>query len=166
MNDLAKPDVNEALNEVDMTYDELIGIVDDTQTAVMGEIDELIKSINDNVQNMTNDSIRETLTRLSLHSYTFSSIKDKSAFKANIAESIRKEAYAKAFGAASGTVGQKDSQALLSISAQTIAESIHDLTSALFKTKLDEIHRVIDTLKTVLMSRMSEAKLVSNDTQI
>ena len=37
--------------------------------------------------------------------------------------------------------------------------------SDLFKTSLDEIHRTVDVLKTVLMSRLSEAKLVSNDIQ-
>ena len=116
--------------------------------------------------NMTsNDKIRDTLMRLSLKSYYLASIKDKSAFKANLAETIRKEAYAKSFGNAVGTVAQKDGQALLETSSQAVAEKIHDLMADLFKSSTDEIHRTIDVLKTVLMSRLSEAKLVTNDVQ-
>ena len=162
---MAKPDIQTALDTVDMTYDELIQIVDDTRETVLKDVDSLIKDVRDNVQNMSNDKIRDVLVRLSLQSYSFSSIKDKAAFKASLAETLRKEAYAKAFGEAVGTVAQKDGQALLDTSSQAVAEKIHDLMSDLFKTSLDEIHRTVDVLKTVLMSRLSEAKLVSNDIQ-
>lgn len=162
---MAKPDIQAALDAVDMSYDEIIQIVDDTRETVLHEVDALIRDVRENIQNMSNDKIRDVLMRLSLQSYTFSSIKDKAAFKASLAESLRKEAYAKAFGNAVGTVAQKDGQALLDTSSQAIAEKIHDLMADLFKTSLDEIHRSVDVLKTVLMSRLTEAKLVSNDIQ-
>lgn len=162
---MAKPEVQAALDAVDMTYSELIDIVDDTRKSVMEDCDLLIEDVSNNIQDMSNDKIRDTLMRLSLKSYYLASIKDKSAFKANLAETIRKEAYAKAFGNAVGTVAQKDGQALLDTSSQAVAEKIHDLMADLFKSSTDEIHRTIDVLKTVLMSRLSEAKLVSNDVQ-
>ena len=162
---MAKPDVQAALDAVDMTYAELIDIVDDTRKSVMEDCDLLIEDVSNNIQDMSNDKIRDTLMRLSLKSYYLASIKDKSAFKANLAETIRKEAYARAFGNAVGTVAQKDGQALLDTSSQAVAEKIHDLMADLFKSSTDEIHRTIDVLKTVLMSRLSEAKLVSNDIQ-
>ena len=162
---MAKPDIQAALDAVDMTYDELIQIVDDTRETVLKDVDMLIEDVRNNIQNMSNDKIRDILVRLSLQSYSFSSIKDKAAFKASLAESLRKEAYAKSFGGAVGTVAQKDGQALLDTASQAVAEKIHDLMSDLFKTSLDEIHRTVDVLKTVLMSRLTEAKLVANDTQ-
>ena len=162
---MAKPDVQAALDAVDMTYSELIDIVDDTRKSVMEDCDLLIEDVSNNIQDMSNEKIRDTLMRLSLKSYYLASIKDKSAFKASLAETIRKEAYAKAFGNAVGTVAQKDGQALLDTSSQAVAEKIHDLMADLFKSSTDEIHRTIDVLKTVLMSRLSEAKLVSNDVQ-
>lgn len=162
---MAKPDIQAALDAVDMTYSELIDIVDDTRKSVMEDCDLLIEDVSNNIQDMSNDKIRDTLMRLSLKSYYLASIKDKSAFKANLAETIRKEAYARAFGNAVGTVAQKDGQALLDTSSQAVAEKIHDLMADLFKSSTDEIHRTIDVLKTVLMSRLSEAKLVSNDVQ-
>lgn len=148
-----------------MTYDELIEIVDGTKESILSEVDALIAEVRDNVQNMSNDKIRDILVRLSLQSYSFSSIKDKASFKASLAESLRKEAYAKSFGNAVGTVAQKDGQALLETSSQATVEKIHDLMADLFKTSLDEIHRTVDVLKTVLMSRLTEAKLTSNDIQ-
>lgn len=153
--------VQEALNNVDMTYNDLITIVDDIEKDVLGDVDEIISNIYNNLQDMPNAAIKDNLLSLSLKSYSFSDIKEKSAFKAELAESIRKEAYAKAFKASEGTVAAKDSDATMNISSEIIAEEIHTLLSALFKTKLDEIHRVIDVLKTILMARLSEAKLVS-----
>ena len=133
---MAKPDIQAALDAVDMSYDEIIQIVDDTRETVLHEVDALIQEIRENIQDMSNDKIRDTLMRLSLQSYTFSSIKDKAAFKASLAESLRKEAYAKAFGNAVGTVAQKDGQALLDTSSQAIAEKIHDLMADLFRRLL------------------------------
>lgn len=162
---MAKPDIQEALNNIDMTYNELIQIVDDTRNSVLSDVDLLIEDVRNNIQTMSNDKIRDILVRLSVQSYSFSSIKDRASFKASLAETLRKEAYAKAFGNAVGTVAQKDGQALLDTSSEAVVEKIHDLMADLFKTSLDEIHRTIDVLKTVLMSRLTEAKLVSNDIQ-
>ena len=46
---------------------------------------------------------------------------------------------------------------------EILAEEIYTLMANTFKVKLDEIHRVVDTLKSVLMSRMQEAKLTTVD---
>lgn len=158
-------DISEALQNVDMTYRDLMDIVEDAENETLGTLNALIENIRMNAESLTNEEIRNALSRLSLEAYTFSEIKERSAFKANLAETIRKEAYAKSFAEATGTVGQKESAALLNISAQVIAEQINELLSNLFKTKLDETHRVVDTLKTILMSRMTEAKLITNDLQ-
>ena len=69
------------------------------------------------------------------------------------------EAYAREFNAGDGSVASKDNTATLNISNEILAETIYNLVSNLFKIKLDEIHRVVSTLQTVLMSRMAEAKL-------
>lgn len=157
--------VKDALEAVDMTYAELIDVVNNIKEEMSGEIDETIHSIGENLNDMSNDYIRNVLVRLSLLSYSFSETKERSAFKSELAVTLRKEAYAKEFKSAEGTVGVKESQALLNTSAEVLAETIHDLLASLFKTKLDEVHRTIDVLKTVLMSRLTEAKLVSSDVQ-
>lgn len=153
--------INEALNNVDMTYDELIDIVDDIFKPIVEDINIIIKDVDSNAENMTNEQLRNSLLRLSLKAFSLSDIKEKSTFKAELAETIRKEAYAKTFNQSEGTVASKENNAIISVSDEIVTEEIHNLLSQLFKTKLDEVHRVIDAMKTVLMSRLSEAKLVS-----
>lgn len=155
--------LNNAMSNVDTTYDEVIDIANDILTELTGDLDTLLHNAYENIDRLTNDSIRELLIRLSLRSYSFSPIKDKSAFKATLAEVLRKEAYAKQFNMTEGTVAVRENTAILNTSAETVVEKIYDLTADLFKTKLDEVHRVVDTLKTVLNSRLSEARLTSID---
>lgn len=158
---MAKYDLNEALDNVEIAYNEIIDIANESVAELTGDLDTLIDSVYGNIENLTNDGIRDILLKLSLRAFSFSGIKDKAAFKATLAESLRKEAYAKQYSTLGGTVSSRDSQATLSISNEIIVEHIYNLTASLFKTKLTETHSVIETLKTVLMSRLSEAKLVS-----
>lgn len=157
------PNIHNAMTNVDTTYSELIDIANDMLTELTGDIDALLQSAYENIDALSNDAIRDLLIRLSLRSYSFSPIKDKSAFKAALAESLRKEAYAKQFNLTEGTVANRENSAVLNTSAEVVVEKIYDLTADLFKTKLDEIHRVVDTLKTVLNSRLSEARLTNID---
>ena len=154
--------LNQAMDKVEVTYQEVIDIANDVLTEITGDIDTLLDGVYNNVESMSNDAIRDLLLRLSLRSYSFSAIKDKSAFKATLAETIRKEAYATKFNGAEGTVAVRENTALLGTAEETVVEHIYELTASLFKTKLDEVHRVVDTLKTVLMSRLTEAKLTAS----
>lgn len=158
-----KQNVNIALDNVDAAYGDLIDIANSLLKDVCGDIDHLVDSAYNDIQDMTNEDIRDMLLRLSLRSYSFSEIKEKSAFKAALAETLRKEAYAKNFNATDGSVAVRDNTAIINTSSEIIAEEIYTVASNMFKVKLDELHRIVDTLKTVLMSRMSEAKLSNID---
>lgn len=158
-----KNGVSAALDAVDMTYDELIPIANDILQEVAGDLDEMMASAYQDVEVLNNEAIRQLMLRLSLRSYSFSEIKEKSAFKATLAETLRKEAYAKNFNAADGTVAVRENTATLNSSCEILAEEIYTVAADLFKTKLDEVHRVVNTLQSVLMSRMSEAKLSAMD---
>ena len=158
-----KQNVNIALDNVDAAYGDLIDIANSLLADVCGDIDHLVDSAYNHIQDMTNEDIRDMLLRLSLRSYSFSEIKEKSAFKAALAETLRKEAYAKNFNATDGSVAVRDNTAIINTSSEIIAEEIYTVASNMFKVKLDELHRIVDTLKTVLMSRMSEAKLSNID---
>ena len=151
--------VNNALNNVDMVYDELIQIANETVESIVGDISSIIRDVQSDLENMNNDLLRDYILKLCLKSYSFSDIKEKAAFKAEIAETIRKEAYAKQFNSTEGTVAVRQNNAEIAISAEYLSEEIYQLISALLKTKADEIHRVVDALKTVLMSRLQEAKI-------
>lgn len=154
-------ELSQAIDNVEITYNEIIDIANESVKELTGDLDELLENAYYGIENLTNDGIREIMLRLSLRAFSFSAIKDKAGLKASLAETLRKEAYAKQFSTLDGSVAAKDTRATLNISEQIIVEQIYNLTAALFKTKLDECHRTVDTLKTVLMSRLSEAKLTT-----
>ena len=155
--------VSKALDNIDMTYNELIDIANDVCSEVTGDLTEMINSAYNNIENLTNDSIRQLLLKLSLRSYSFAEIKDKSLFKATLGETLRKEAYAKSFNATEGTVAVRENTSIINTSAEILAEELYTLIANMFKTRVDEVHRVVDSLKSVLMSRMQEAKLSTVD---
>lgn len=154
-------ELSQAIDNVEITYNEIIDIANESVKELTGDLDELLENAYYGIENLTNDGIREIMLRLSLRAFSFSAIKDKAGLKASLAETLRKEAYAKQFSTLDGSVAAKDTRATLNISEQIIVEQIYNLTAALFKTRLDEVHRCVDTLKTVLMSRLSEAKLTT-----
>lgn len=157
--------VQKALDNIDLVYDDLVVIANDIFNDALGDINNMINSVYDNIENLSNEDLRTLILKVSLKAYSFSEIKEKSAFKSTLAETLRKEAYAKAFGAAEGTAGARDNIATLNTSSEILAEEVYDLVANLFKVKLDELHRVTDSMKTVLTSRLSEAKLAQVEVQ-
>lgn len=155
--------VSKALDAIDMTYDELIEVANDICSEIVGDLDNMIKSTYDNIENLTNESIRTLLLRLSLRSYSFAEIREKSLFKATLGETLRKEAYAKNFNSTEGTVAVRENASIINTSAEILAEELYSLVASMFKIKLDAVHRIVDSLKSVLMSRMQEAKLTTVD---
>ena len=105
------------------------------------------------------------MLKLSIRAYSFGDVKERSAIKAECAEILKKEAYAVSFNSSEGSVAVKDNTSILNISNEIVSECIYNLVASLFKIKLDELRRVIDILKTILMSRLSEMKMSSSITQ-
>ena len=157
--------VANALKSVDKVYDDLIEVANDIFDTTTKEIDEIMLEAYNDIEKLSNDAIRDLMLKLSLKSYTFSEIKEKSAFKATISEVCRKEMYAQNFNSSEGTVAVRENTAIIQTSAEILAEEIYSLVANMLKTKLDEIHRVVNTLQTVLMTRMQEAKLTITDIQ-
>lgn len=155
--------VKKALDNIDMTYANLIDIGNDVYKEIVGEADYLINSAYDNIENLSNDSIRSLMLQLSIKSYALSEIKEKSAFKAALGKNLREEKYAENFSTSEGTIATRENAAILLTSSEILAEEIHALVASLFKSKLDEIHRVVAVLQTVLTTRLQEAKLTSNE---
>ena len=149
----------EAMREVETNYTELKEIANDMLGDFFSPIDETIKKLENNINNLTVDSIKEAILTLSIQSYKISEIKDKTMLKAELAETLKKEAYATSYTGVDGTVATKENFALLQSSPQIVTELLYDLVSSLAKTKLDEVHRVVDSLKSILMSRMQEMKM-------
>ena len=159
---MARPSLNDALANVEATYGEVVEIANDMLSEIFTPINNLVDEIREAGAGISAEALRDYMVRLQLRSYEISDIKEKSALKAECAEALRKEKYARTFNAAEGTAGVRDNTAFLASSEEIIVEALYNLVASLLKTKLDELHRLIDTLKSILMSKMQEAKLAMN----
>lgn len=151
-----KDKLNLALEELEMSYKDIVSMSDDIVKEITKDVDNIVSSIS---ESMTNDMLRDTLLRLSMRSYSLGEFKEKSAMKSELAETVRKQKYAIEFNGTEGSVAAKDNTAIINSAESIVVEVLYNLVSSLLKTKLEETHRVVDTLKTILMSRLSEAKL-------
>lgn len=157
-------DLNKALETVEMTYAQIKDIADDMLANAFEEPNKIIEDIQGNVESMSIDMIRDSILRLQLAVYTLSELRDRSGIKSTCAEALRKEAYAASYIGQEGTACVKDSNTILAISENIVAQCLYDLVASLVKTKVDQIHRMIDSLKSILMSRMQEAKFLQLST--
>ena len=159
---MVKGQLTKALENVDATYDELVEIVNQIVDPYIEDVNMLIDSVSRNVNDLGNDYLRDTLIKLSIRAFSFCEVKEKSVLKAQCAETLRKEKFALKFNETDGTSAFRENTALINSTEEVLVEAIYELASSLFKTKLDEIHRVVDTIKTIIMSRNAEEKLNRN----
>lgn len=152
-------DLNKALETVEMTYSQIKEIADSMLAGPFEEPNHIIESIQQNIESMSIDFLRDSILRLQLAVYSLSELRDRSGIKATCAEAIRKEIYAAVYVNQEGTAGVKDSNTTLAISENIVAQCLYDLVASLVKTKVDMLLRMIDSLKSILMSRMQEAKI-------
>lgn len=161
-----KPNLTQALDNVEMVYGDISQIADNMTREIFDPIDNLTNQMADDINSCTTDEIRQYLYALQLKAFQLAEIKEKSAVKAECAEILRKEKYARSFNEAQGSAAVKENLALIEMSEQVVVETLYDLVASLFKGKQDALHRLVDALKSILMSRMQEAKLAINGTTI
>lgn len=159
---MPKPDLIEALDNVEMSYGEVNFIANDMLSPMFTPINKLVQEVDSKINALTTEEIRGFIMRLQLRAYEISETKDKSTLKASLAETLRKEKYAVLFNEAQGTAGTKDNTALLGASNEIIVEALYNLVSNLLRTKLDQLHRLVAALSSILISKMQEAKLAMN----
>lgn len=158
---MARGNLQLALDNTNTTYQQLVDISNDIVNKCVKDITPIILNINRDIENISNDQIRTYMLTLSLKAYSLAEIKEKASMKAEVAEILKKEAYATEFNGADGTVAVRENLAQINISDEILAQTVNELVSGILKVKLEELHRIIDTLKSILMSRLSEAKLIS-----
>lgn len=153
--------LNKALQNVEMTYADLVEIANAMTKPLFDPINEIVDKISAHTSGLPVDYIRDSILELQLKAYSISEIKEKSALKAELAEALQKEQYAISFNGMDGSAAAKDKLALVAVSEEILTETLYNLVANLFKTKVDQIHRLVDCLKSILMSRMQETKFMN-----
>jgi len=151
-------DCEDAKNLVLDLYSSLEPIVQEIVDHKAEVINRLINEINDKAR-LTNEEIRDYMLKLSTESAMFASYKDLSQLKSECATAIMKENQALAYNGTDGTQVVRTNASLLATVDNQVVNMLYSAVSNLMKTKLDETHRMVNTLNSILISRAAEAKL-------
>ena len=150
-----------ALTNVETTYGELVEIANGMLKPLFDPINQLVSVINSTVNALSIEQIRDYILQLQLKAFEISETKEKAALKAELAETLQKEKFAVSFNSLEGSAAVKEKLALVEASPEAVSETLYNLVANLLKTKLDQLHRLVDALKSVLMSRMQETKFMN-----
>lgn len=153
--------LEEALARVETAYSELVEIANNIVTPITAGMQEIIDKISNSINNLAIDQLRDYILMLQLKAFDISEIKEKAAMKAELAVALQKEQFAINFNGVDGSAAVKDKQALVNTSAEVASSALYNLVANMLKTKLDQAHRLVDALKSVLMSRMQETKFMN-----
>lgn len=150
-----------ALNNVETTYKELVEISNSMLDPILKPANEIVATVNAQINSLSIDQIRDFILQLQLKAFELAEIKEKAAMKAELSEAIQKEKFATTFNGLDGSAAAKEKIALVESSAETASTVLYELVSSLLKSKLDQLHRLVDCLKSILMSRMQETKFMN-----
>lgn len=149
----------EAQKETDTLYRSLVQIADDIIKKHTADIDRTIKTLEDNIENISNEDLRKYTLKLATMAYTLGDKVEHADFKRDCANTILKETTAREFSLATGPVATKQTTASLNTTQENAVNLLYDMVANTLKTKLQMINRVIDSIKNVLISRNAEAKI-------
>lgn len=150
--------LQEALERVETTYGELVEIANDIIGPIVKHANSLIENINSRAYSLTIEQIRDSILAVQLAAYQLAEVKEKSAMKAEVADALQKERFAINFNSVDGSAAVKDKLALVANAPEIATSALYNLIASLLKTKLDSLYRMVDSLKSILMSRMQETK--------
>lgn len=151
--------IESALDQVELTYGEVIEIANQMLEPILTPINDLISVIGEDINSLSLDQLKDLMWKLQYKAYVLSEVKEKSSLKAELAETIQKEKAAQRFMEVDGTAGAKANMALIDTSEETVVQLLYENVSSQLKTKLDQLHRLVNVIQSILMTRMQEAKL-------
>ena len=151
-----------ALTNVETTYGDLVELVyKNMLDPVFKPINDLVNTISSTINALSIEQIRDYILQLQLKAFEISETKEKAALKAELAEALQKEKFAVSFNKLEGSAAVKEKLALVEAAPETVSEALYNLVANLLKTKLDQLHRLVDALKSVLVSRMQETRFMN-----
>lgn len=159
--------IDKAQKEVYDVYKQLSPMVDDVVAKHTKEVDAIFKNIKDNLTTLTNKELQDYMVRLAAEAYDLTAIKDSSTLKQECALTLLKESQANIFNGTVGTQSARNNQSIIDTLDKQVVNILYNAITNRFKSKIDEVHRMISVLSNVLISKNAEAKLrggITNDT--
>jgi len=152
-------DIKDALKEIDDTYKQLQPMVDDVVNRHTKDIDVIFKNIKKDITTLSNKELQDYMLQLQAEAFDLTAVKDSSALKQELALTILKTKQATIYSATAGTSAARNNQATIDTVDKQVVSALYNAINNRFKSKLDEVHRMINVLSNVLISKNAEAKL-------
>lgn len=153
--------INKEKKLADETANELQTIVSDIVNKQCKNLDIIIKKMS-NIEALSNDELRKLMAQSSVESYIISAFRDQSALRELCANALYKEGIANSYNTATGTVEAKKNSSITDNVEKQMVSILYSNIYDTLKTKVDEAHRLTNTISNILISRMTEAKLYYN----
>jgi len=151
----------EAKKAVDEAYNNLFPIVDEIVKRYTKTSDDIVKTIGKDMEKLSKEQLRANILKLSSEAYFIGEVKERASLRQELAEMIYKENVAKVYSVSTGTQKDKDNAAILASTTEKMAELLHSAVESQLKTKIQGINNIVENLKSVLISRISEDKNLS-----
>ena len=153
--DINLEQANKDVNEV---YSQLNEAVKEVTAEITKPLDDIIKELSKGVNLFSNSELWDFQLRLGLESYRLSIVKEQSSLKDACAQALYKEGLARSFSETSGAVELKKQTSILATADKQAVSILYTSISNLLKTKLDEVHRLVNIIQNIQISRAAEAK--------
>lgn len=160
---LLKPDsagVNKVESRVDVDSQLMQNVVDRLVDSYCGPLDRFMANVKpileDTQRPITDDELEAAMLKITSLRYFTGDAMENLGIKADMAESIRKEAYNAAREAALGTVADKNAVAEAKSVDETLVKAAYDRAYRKIKLKLELSSDVYSALKRVMDKRMKE----------
>lgn len=154
--------LNQQMDAVQDIYSSLNSQAKEIVKEYTQELDRIINNVSKNINNLSNEDIRRYQLQLSLAAYDLGELKDKTNMASEIADVLQEETQATAWNTSEGNNEQRKNNAILASSKEKAVAKLYKLVASQIKTKLDEVHRIVATLQSILISRASDRKLTDN----
>lgn len=155
-------DFEEARNEVKAVASSLAGVVDSVVKPCTAELDKLITKISTGIDKFSNNDLRDLMARISVETYYIGIAKEQSSLRDACANALYKEGMAKVYAATQGAVEAKKQQSIIDTVDKQAVSILYTTVAGLLRTKVDEAHRIVSVINSVLISRAAEAKQFYN----
>lgn len=155
-------DISSEKKEVDELYKQLKDGAIESVNAMTATLDGMIKQLDSGVSTMSNSELWDMQMKLGVETYKLGIAKEQSALKSTCSDAFYKLSLAQSFCSIDGAQETKKQKSIAdNIKTQAIA-MLYTSASSILKMKMDEAHRIVNIIQSILISRASDAKNAGN----
>lgn len=148
--------------EVNELYKQLKDAAVESVNAMTATLDGMIKQLESGVGTMSNSELWDMQMKLGVETYKLGIAKEQSSLKSTCSDAFYKLSLAQSFCSIDGAQETKKQKSIAdNIETQAVA-MIYSTASSILKTKMDEAHRIVNIIQSILISRASDAKNSGN----